>query len=70
MNDKTFDQLLNQISNLRDRNQRLSETDIVSAQHKGYSGAGQTVAEIETEIAANEAKLEKLRAKLDAASFD
>lgn len=70
MTDEELDQLIRRLGQLRDRNQRLEEFDLISAQSKGYSGAGQTVAEIREELTTNEALIAKMATRLSAAEFD
>jgi len=43
---------IQQLGQLRDRLQRLEETDYMIAYHKGYSNSGATLDEVQAEMAA------------------
>ena len=70
MTAEKMDQLIRQLGALRDRTQQIEEFDLPSAHNKGYSGAGQTVAELREELADNEAEIKKLEQALATIEFD
>lgn len=50
MNELTYENDLTLLGQLRDRLQRLEETDYITAYYKGYSSSGLTLEEIKDEI--------------------
>ncbi|MFC6171201.1 hypothetical protein [Loigolactobacillus jiayinensis] len=72
MTDREYEQLIDQLGNLREHARQLAENDYVTALYKGYSASGQTLAEINEEISATETAIQQLERQIenDEVSYD
>lgn len=65
MNELTYENDLTLLGQLRDRLQRLEETDYITAYYKGYSSSGLTLEEIKDEIQELQEQIKDLEEILD-----
>lgn len=65
MTDREYDQMIEELGNLRERVRQLEENEYVTATYKGYSSEGLTLSEVIEEIEATNQAIEVLKARLD-----
>lgn len=59
MTDREYDQMIEELGNLRERVRQLEENEYVTATYKGYSSEGLTLSEVIEEIVSSYSKLER-----------
>lgn len=65
MTDREYDQMIEELGNLRERVRQLEENEYVTATYKGYSYEGLTLSEVIEEIETTNQAIEVLKARLD-----
>lgn len=65
MADREYDQMIEELGNLRERVRQLEENEYVTATYKGYSSEGLTLSEVIEEIETTNQAIEVLKARLD-----
>lgn len=69
MNELDYENNLKLLGQLRDRMQRLEETDYVTASYKGYSNSGATLSEIQDEMDDLQIQITALENELDELNY-
>lgn len=64
MADREYDQMIEELGNLRERVRQLEENEYVTATYKGYSSEGLTLSEVIEEIETTNQAIEVLKARL------
>ncbi|MDN5575217.1 MAG: hypothetical protein L0G32_04465 [Pediococcus sp.] len=65
MTDREYDQMIEELGNLRERVRQLEENEYVTATYKCYSSEGLTLSEVIEEIETTNQAIEVLKARLD-----
>ena len=65
MTDREYDQMIEELGNLRERVRQLEENEYVTSTYKGFSSEGLTLSEVIEEIETTNQEIEVLKARLD-----